>query len=113
MGILDTFSKRQKQLEKAGKQDVYQYDDLPQPFRVQVIHIWNGALGVFYEPRGYSSGSKSPANKYWRFIHDNLAREKGVFALGDSHSDSDAQCRQYLLKADILGALDIIEVSFA
>lgn len=112
MRTLDTFSKRQKQLERAGKQDVYEYDVLPTPFRVQVVHIWNGSIGWFYDSHGYSSGRKSPANKYWKFIHDGLAREQGAFSLGDGRSDPDEQCKQYLLKAPTPGALDIIEISF-
>lgn len=36
----------------------------------------------------------------------------GVFALGDGSSAPAIQCRQYLLKADTDGALDIIETSF-
>lgn len=40
MPYFETFSKRQKRLERAGQSDVYKYDDLPTPFRHQVIHIW-------------------------------------------------------------------------
>jgi hypothetical protein len=108
MGILETFSKRQKRFERAGKQDVYRYDELPEPFRVQVIHIWRSALGVFYTSSGYAS----PTNKYWTLIHDGIAREHGVFVLGDGHSHLKAQCEQYVLSADTMGALDIIEYSF-
>jgi len=97
MGILDTFSKRQKQVERAGRQDVYEYGVLPAPFRVQVIHIWKSGARWFLRVAGYSSGTKSPANKFWKFIHDGLARELGVFSLGDGRSDPDDQCKQYLL----------------
>ena len=48
MSIFDTYSKRRKKVEKAGTPDVYQYDHLPEPLRVQVIHIWNDALGIYY-----------------------------------------------------------------
>jgi hypothetical protein len=112
MGILETFSKRQKQLAKAGKQDVYRYDELPEPFRIQVVHIWRTALGVYFQGHGYSSSASSPSNKYWKAIHDNLARELGLFQLGDNRSDPDQQCRQYLSRASVPGALDIIELSF-
>ena len=50
MSIFDTYSKRRKKVEKAGTPDVYQYDHLPEPLRVQVIHIWNDALGIYYVP---------------------------------------------------------------
>jgi len=112
MGILETFSKRKKRLEQAGTQDVYQYDSIPVPFRIQVIHIWRSALGAYFESTGYSSGPESPANNLWRGIHDAIARENGVFVLGDSGSRPNVRCEQYLMTADVLGALDIIELSF-
>jgi hypothetical protein len=61
MAIYDLFSKRKKIREKEGQVDVYQYDSLPQPFRVQVVHIWNSAIGKFrhtgqYEPDPASNG---------------------------------------------------------
>jgi hypothetical protein len=112
MGILDTFSKRQKKLATQGQQDVYQYDVLPEPFRVQVIHIWRDAIGIFYVPHDYTGRPESPANELWTSIHNKLARERGVFVLGDGQSYPSDQCKQFLLRADTPGALDIIEFSF-
>jgi hypothetical protein len=112
MGIIETFTKRQKRLENAGKQDVYQYDELPRAFKVQVIHIWNDAIGAYYESHGYSSTRSSPANKYWALIQKAMARELGVFSLTGKPGDPDDQCREYLLGAETGGALDIIEFSF-
>ena len=34
LAMFETFSKREKRLEKSGQQDVYQYEVLPQAFRV-------------------------------------------------------------------------------
>src|SRR5882762_8104068 len=113
MGIFDTFSKRRKRLEKAGQQDIYQYDTLPGPFRVQVIHIWKTAIGRYYRPQGYSAGSPSPSNTFWQFIHDTLARELGLVTLaGDWTNDPCDRCILFLGEADTSGALDIIELSF-
>ncbi|MFZ0038635.1 MAG: hypothetical protein WAK91_14490, partial [Candidatus Acidiferrales bacterium] len=109
MGILETFSKRKKRLESAGKQDVYHYDELPQSFRIQVSHIWRSALGVFYEQAGYTATLDTPVNNCWRLIHDSVAREHGVYFLGDAQSKIDSRCHQYLLNAETLSALDIIE----
>ena len=111
MGILETYSKRRKRLENAGKQDVYQYDDLPHTFRVQVVQILNGALGAYYESGGYSSSRSSPSNRFWSLIHDDVARELGVFTLAQG-GDPDDKCRNYLMTADTEGVLDIIEYSF-
>jgi hypothetical protein len=64
MGIYETFSKRKKRIENAGKLEVYQYDELPDAFRVQVGHIWRESLGQFYVPRGFSSGSPLRSNDF-------------------------------------------------
>ncbi len=75
MSIMETFSKRKKRLERAGQQDIYQYDVLTEPFRVQVIHIWNSTIGVFYRASGYSTLRESPTNKFWELIHDTHKRK--------------------------------------
>lgn len=44
MKIHKIFSKRQKRLRDEVP-DVYQYKDVPQELRVQVVHIWRDVLG--------------------------------------------------------------------
>jgi hypothetical protein len=115
MGIFDTFSKRQKRLEKTGQQDIYQYNTLPGPFRVQVVHIWRTAIGQYYSPQGYSytRDEPSPSNQLWQFIHDALARELGLPVLaGEWNSNPKERCILFLTQADTSGALDIIQLSF-
>jgi hypothetical protein len=109
MTIFETFTKRQKRLANSGKQDVYQYDDLPKEFRIQVIHIWKGAIGAYFEG---DYGRHSPANQFWSLIHDILARESGVFSLVQGEIRPDSKCIAFLASADTGGALDIIELSF-
>lgn len=101
MGVFETFSKRQRKRERAGEPDTYQYESLPQAFRVQVIHIWKTAIG--------ESGSAKA--HYWPYIHDTLARERGVFTLAGERDDH-LRCMKFLLETDTNGALDIIELSF-
>ncbi|MBZ5659060.1 MAG: hypothetical protein LAO08_01525 [Acidobacteriia bacterium] len=108
MAIFETFSKRQKRLERAGQQDVYQYDSLPRPFRVQVVHILDTAIGIYYS----SSGYLTPASKFWDAMFATMCRERGVFCLGDEDENHCEQCRQFVLTAATDGALDIIELSF-
>lgn len=98
MGVFETFSKRQRKRERAGEPDTYQYEALPQAFRVQVIHIWRTALG---ESSSYD----------WQDIHDRLAREMGVFTLSGER-DPYRRCCKFLLETDMTGALDIIELTF-
>jgi VanZ family protein len=111
--ILETFTKRQKRIASAGKQDVFQYDDLPAAFRGQVIHIWQTAIGQYFVSQGYSSGQSSPSNQFWRFIQGTLAREMGVSVIAGGYNDNPKErCIAYLHGTDTLGALDVIELSF-
>jgi hypothetical protein len=110
MAILDIFSKRKKRLDQAGKPDVYQYDSLPQTFRAQVAHIWKDSIGPF-SIDSLGLGGESPANQFWKLIHDTLCREKGVFSLCGTGTPIE-QCVSYLLGSNSDDALDIIEFSF-
>jgi hypothetical protein len=64
---------------------VYLYDQLPQPFCVQVIHIWKEATGPY--------------------------RKGGQF-LSDSPGVQFLHYQQYLLAADVHRALDLIDLTF-
>jgi Domain of unknown function (DUF7014)/AbiJ N-terminal domain 4 len=103
MAVVSLFSNRRKAAAKAGQPDVFSYDDLPAPFRVQVAHIWNDLLGHY--------NRSHDANARWVFMHDAFAREKGVFALTQDH-DHQSRCINYLLKCSTDDALDLIELVF-
>jgi hypothetical protein len=94
MGIYETFSKRNKRITNAGKQEIYQYDDLPAAFRIQVWHIWRGAIG------------REAA--VWETLHDTIAREAGLFRLGESNEPMNGRCLDYMLTAQTEDALNII-----
>ena len=111
MAILDIFSKRKKRTVQAGKPEVYQYDSLPQAFRVQVAHIWRDAIGPFSTYR-LGLGMESPSNQIWKTIQETLCREKGVFSLTQFEAPPSNQCLDYLLRSSTDDALDIIELSF-
>jgi hypothetical protein len=98
MAIFETFTKRKRRRENAGKQDVYQYDDLPRTFRIQVWHIWQGAIGT--------------DEAFWAIIHNIIAREAGLFGLGDPDNRMMGRCVEYMLTAQTADALNIIELSF-
>lgn len=106
VGIYETYSKRLKKRERAGQPDVYQYDDLPNALRVQVIQIWRSALGRYMEAH------PSYREIDWSEIHDTLAREMGRFNLGMPGDLASAQCEQFVLNADTDGVLDIVELTF-
>jgi AbiJ N-terminal domain 4 len=111
MAISDLFSKRERRKQRQGEEDVFQYDDLPSQFRVQVVHIWMDALGYWREPGLYSPPSCYASNGWWTQIFQVITREKGVFNLGDGNGPFD-QCQRYLLSAGVEDALDLIEVTF-
>jgi hypothetical protein len=110
--VYETFSKRNQRIANEGKTEIYQYDNLPHPFRVQVVHIWHDALGKYYLARGYSSGHPYASNAFWDEIHDTLAREAGLPHLGRVDQEANQRCIDYVLHAPTAEALDIIELSF-
>lgn len=114
MPVWETYSKRQKQIEKAGQPDLLQYDFLPEPFRYQVMHIWRRAIGRFFDPPGhfYLNGSPSSSNRFWYSIYHTTLNEAGLPCIGSSTWPIDRCCGEHLLTADTSGALDIIELSF-
>ena len=98
MAVYELFSYR-KRLAAGDVTDVFVYDDLPHELRVQIIHIWSGAIG-----RLNAQG--------WSFIESVVAREHGRFQLGREVDEFD-RCTSYLLKSDSVDlALDLVEFSF-
>ncbi len=113
MPIYDLFSKRKKKQEKSGLFDVYKYNDIPQTFRVQVIHIWRSALGPFVDLSGsYTYQDEPVSNELWRLVFKSLTRELGVFELDRRDIAPDRQCDAYILHADVDDVLNIIELVF-
>ena len=113
MAIYETFSKRQKRLAKAGQQDIYQYETLPDRFRGQVAHIWTTAIGRYHAPTRFDYGyMASPSNVYWKIILDTIARDLGPPYLGGPFEDINVRCTNHLLNAPTLEALDVIQLSF-
>src|SRR3982074_600553 len=114
MAIWDLFSKREKRKRLAGKEDVFQYENLPESFRVQVIHIWHDAIGECRDTsRFLGPGTQHEPNSWWFGIYKVIVREKGVFQLSEQGlNDPLAQCSHYLMAATTEDALDIIELTF-
>lgn len=110
MGIYDLFSKRQKKL-RGEVPDTYVYDNIPQPLKVQIIHIWRETLGdeeaYFDQPR---------VQKTYQLVVDILCKEYGVFVLPGARGHQRnclKELADYLLQEqDAEKALDAIELSF-
>ena len=109
--IYETFAKRKRNAESAGKPVVFRQDVLPEQFRVQVIYIWNDVIdagGSFSDPFGVDWVAI-----YWINVHETLAREMGVFSLRATGSTAAEMCKQFLLySCEIDDVLSLIELSF-
>ena len=108
MPVSDIFSKRLKRL-RGDTPDVYTYDDLPTPLRVQIAHIWKDTLGA--------DNSDPHVNEAYRFIVDTLKREYGVFELVEREKHYQLTVRDelyhfFLNEKDVEKALDAVELSF-
>lgn len=96
-----------------GQEDVFQYDTLPDPFRIQVIHIWHDALGRWRDVDQHLGPIIIHApNDWWLHLFKAYIREKGLVCLVDRHSDPCAQFREYFVQASTEAALDVVELLF-
>jgi hypothetical protein len=107
MGVFDIYSKRQKKL-KGEVPDVFTYDKIPQPLRVQIVHIIRDAIG---EDR---FSYEHHAGDVYKFLHEAICREYGVFQLRDTYNEGHKEkLLNYFLFTDKTNeAIDIIELSF-
>lgn len=112
MTVFDLFSKRAKRAQ-GNAPDVYTYDDIPTPLRVQIIHIWTDALG---HPEHVHSDRM--VDTYFDLV-SVLRREYGVFSLRERNSnphnkhDAFKELSEFFLQTkDVNRALDVIELTF-
>ena len=82
MAIANIFSKRKKR-ERGEMTDIFIYNEIPTPLRVQIIHIWTEAFGL----NEYQHGPND-AFEYFKTIHDLLSKEYGVFNLIAANSQN-------------------------
>ncbi|BAF72080.1 STM4504/CBY_0614 family protein [Sulfurovum sp. NBC37-1] len=105
MGIFDLFSKRQKKL-RGEIPDVYQYEDINNNFRVQVVHIIKDTFGKDTYGHNYVSNAFDE-------IHRILCKEYGVFSLKEDENYTFNEIYNFFLSThEYEKALDIIELSF-
>ena len=78
MAIVDLYSKRQKKL-RGEVPDVYTYDEIPEPLRVQVIYMLREALGVLSSRQ--HPEELNHINLSYTAIVGILRREYGLFSL--------------------------------
>lgn len=89
--------------------DVFVYDAIPQPLRVQIIHIMREALQL-------PQGQERQTRQVYQAFHDVLCREYGLFSLVPDRTGRDnAQktVEQFLLTTpEVERALDLVELAF-
>lgn len=105
-----------KRLSTQGQTEIYQYDEFPTAFRVQVVRIMQKAIGSYdraYDPDRsdvYSRGSV--ANADWTELHDTIAEEEGLFTLDNSSDNTETATLNWLLRGSSNQVLDVIELAF-
>lgn len=109
MAVFNIFSKRQKKL-RGEVPDIFVYDRLHESLRVQIVHIIRDAFGIDKGVYGHQSRPQAA----YKFIHETLCREYGVFTLGKGFRESDQECvlNHLLQTPDVEKAMDVIELSF-
>lgn len=97
--IWDLFSKRMKRA-RGEVPDVYEFDHIPEPLRVQVIHIWEEVLEAI------------PSAGLVETIVKILRKERGVFHLPPSRGNDwpSTEFFNYFQKASPEEALDCVEL---
>lgn len=122
--ILDLYSKRQKRLQ-GDVPDVYTYDEIPTPLRVQIVQIWKETLGSpsneAYRVTMSSLIESSPYEQEqgmraaYEFIVKALRREYGVFKLHNGNYDGNDQrelANFFLNEREINKVIDVVELIF-
>lgn len=110
MATFDLFSKLQKRL-RGDVPDVYTYDGIPNPLRVQIVHVWTDTLG------NGSQWYEGQVRHAYEFIVNTLCREYGVFKLpgAEDYGNRDyinELANFFLQVKSVEKALDAIELSF-
>jgi hypothetical protein len=106
------FSRRRQPPEE--NPDVYQYSELPDTFRTQVVHILGATLGPYDDLYSNRSSylSEPSANLRWKTLFSRFTEEIGKFSLGDGYDTPFVQCSRYILTASTEQVLKFIDVAF-
>lgn len=104
MSIFDLFSKRQKKL-RGEVPDVYQYNEIPNKLRVQIIYIIDATLG---DIQNYKVA------ELYTDIHQILCKEYGKFSLTNTPRTPREEIFNFFLQEqDYEHCLDVIEICFS
>ena len=90
MKVFELFSKRRKK-ELGLVPDVYGYDDLPIPLRIQIVHIWKDVLQIYIH---YSHALEG--HTIFKWAYEQLIREYGILFLNERHEIREQMEGEYL-----------------
>ena len=111
MPIFETFAKRKREMARAGQPVIFQQDELPSQFRVQVAHIWTNLHGDPWS-RVYRPWDDR-VSPFWELAHRTVAAEMGRFALLSTDLSPYANCNNFLISSDqVDDVLSLIEIVF-
>jgi hypothetical protein len=103
MAVFDLFSKRQKRM-RGEVPDVFVYDDVPGPLRVQLVQLLHDGIGRDEEYNDVSL-------QLYSQLHKTLCREYGVFSLSKQRtSDWTAVANHLLQTKSVEEIIDIVEL---
>jgi hypothetical protein len=113
MGIVNLYSKQQKALTSLPP-GVYRHDSLPKPLRVQIVHIWDEAIGTNAHPLSF-------AERLFESVRDTLRKEYRVFKLTNTRPPQLLYPRSFrsqvedfcLTCKDVNKSLDAIQLIFS
>ena len=117
MAITDLYFKRRMR-ERGEYSDVYQYYELPQKFRVQIVHIWKETIETDLPIKQYHTtslgGSSKASREAYETVHNILLKELGLFELPVKHESYDGYfqkvSRYFLSVDDVELALTVLEL---
>ena len=111
MPALNLYSYRKK-VAKGETPDVFTYDELFEPLRIQIIHIWREAIGRYFVYPEIHFEEEVQNNEAWAFIHNEFSKELGVLNLGRERK-IDSRCENFFLNCNSVEvALDLVELTF-
>jgi hypothetical protein len=110
MAIVKLFAERERERLGKGEPDILTYD-LPKRLRVQLIHIWNEAIGHDRNRPPYDFSMPTVGEVAWPEVEKVLKKELGVLKLAQGPTSED-RVLSYFLQAQDLDALSVVEVLF-
>lgn len=110
MASYEAYSKRRKRALRGEQPAVYHYDDLPERFRIQVLHVLQSVIGEV--PDSWTAADSTPMPVLiWNKIHEAMLEEVGAFNLYNERDSPYWDCRGYFMTAETDQALDFIEIA--